>query len=302
MPANIPLYEIPEVRKGDTERGFKIFQLKGKQQEWLYTFPRETHIPHRHPFYEICFFIQGSGDSEMDFRKSVIQSPGLHFIGPGRVHRIEGSPESLGYVIAFTREFFCREEEERRLLDDVPFFRASAEKPAIILSEEDFIYFRSIMGNMIKDYLETNSLKESLLRAWLKIMLIRSADIYRQQTETPDTEEVRARFIVEKFQLLLEKHYLTDHQVSEYASRLAITPDHLNRLTRQTLGKKASQMILDRIILEAKRLLLFSDLNAKEIAYQLQFTDPSYFGRIFRKKTGHSPSSFRASMQEKYQP
>lgn len=301
MPGNIPLYEIPEVRNGDTESGFKIFQLKGKHQELLYTFPRETHIPHRHPFYEICFFLQGSGESEMDFRKSVIHSPGIHFIGPGRVHRIEGSPESLGYVIAFTREFFCREEEERRLLDDIPFFHASAEDPAIMLAEEDFSYFKSIMENMVKDYLETISHKKSLLRAWLKIMLIRSAEIYRRQTATPDTEEVRARFLVEKFQMLLEKHYQSDHQVNDYASRLAITPDHLNRLTRQTLGKKASQMILDRIILEAKRLLLFSDLNAKEIAYQLQFTDPSYFGRIFRKKTGHSPSSFKTSMQEKYQ-
>ncbi|MDX2250204.1 MAG: AraC family transcriptional regulator [Bacteroidia bacterium] len=301
MPVNIPIYEIPEVRKGGTEYGFKIFQLKGKKQELLSTFPRETHIPHRHPFYEICFFIQGSGESEMDFHRSVIHSPGLHFIGPGRVHRIEGDAESLGYVIAFTREFFCTEETERRLLDDAPFFKANATEPAIILKEDDFSYFRSIMENMVRDYLYASSHTESLLRAWLKILLIRSVDLYRQQTTSPNSAEIHARYIVEKFQQLLENHYETDHQVGQYASRLSITPDHLNRLTRQALGKKASEMILDRIILEIKRLLLFSNLNAKEIAYRLNFSDPSYFGRIFRKKTGHTPSSFRAAMQEKYQ-
>ncbi|MEZ4827653.1 MAG: AraC family transcriptional regulator [Bacteroidia bacterium] len=300
MPENIPLYEIPETARGDANQGFRVFQLKGKKQELLHTFPQETHVPHRHPFYEICFFLQGSGESEIDFRRSAVCSPGLHFIGPGRVHRIEGDTESLGYVIAFTREFFCREESERRLLDEASFFLAGTEDPSLLLENEDIEYIRMVMENMVRDYLSTRAWKDNLLRAWLKIILIRSIELFREKTGTADTSNIHARFIVEKFQILLEKHYKNYHQVNEYADQLAITPDHLNRLTRQTLGKKASDMILDRIILEASRLLLFSDLNVKEIAYQLSFTDPSYFGRLFRKKTGQSPNMFRATMQEKY--
>lgn len=299
MKDHIPSYGIPQSDES-SKQGLKIFRLKGREEKVLATFPRETAIPHRHPFYEICFFMEGGGESEMDFRKYPILSPGIHFIGPGRVHKIIGDAQSSGYVIAFTREFLAR-EEERRLLDDAPFFRSSTPEPFVHLTKDEFSYLRKIMGNMVEDFLGQSSEKTALLRSYLRIFLLRSTEIFARNHPQWVNTTSGSPHLVEQYLRLVENQFAVHHGVQNYASQLSVTPDHLSRTTRQILGKSAGEIILDRILLEARRLLLFSSLTAKEISYQLNFTDPSYFGRIFRKKVGMSPSAFRKQMQEKYQ-
>ena len=91
------------------------------------------------------------------------------------------------------------------------------------------------------------------------------------------------------------------HQVQDYAGLMAITEKYLNELCKKTAGKTASELIHERIILEAKRLLLHSDLNNKEVAYFLSFDDPSHFSKFFKRKTGRTPSQFRKELPERYQ-
>jgi len=89
--------------------------------------------------------------------------------------------------------------------------------------------------------------------------------------------------------------------VGEYARLLALTPGHLNDLTKAATGQTASALIDARLILEAKRLLAHSDASTAEIAADLGFQDPSYFGRFFRRHVDQSPGAFRAAIREKYQ-
>ncbi|MBL4658385.1 MAG: helix-turn-helix domain-containing protein [Flavobacteriales bacterium] len=89
--------------------------------------------------------------------------------------------------------------------------------------------------------------------------------------------------------------------VKEYADLLSTTSEHLNGETKKVRGKTASDLISDRIILEAKRLLMYSEFSNKEIAYFLNYEDPSYFSRFFKNKIGISPSEFRDNLQKKYQ-
>jgi len=98
------------------------------------------------------------------------------------------------------------------------------------------------------------------------------------------------------------KHNYYDqvHQVKDYAELLGESPIVLNRAIKSVTDKTASEIIIERLILKAKRLLLFSDLSNKEVAYKLNYEDPSYFARIFRKKTSFTPSEFRKIMKEKY--
>jgi AraC-like DNA-binding protein len=84
------------------------------------------------------------------------------------------------------------------------------------------------------------------------------------------------------------------HQVRTYADLLNITPAKLNRVCARFTGKNASEFILERVILEAKRHLVFTNMSSKEIAYGLGYDDPSYFSRFFRKKTGYTPTRFRS--------
>jgi AraC family transcriptional regulator, transcriptional activator of pobA len=104
----------------------------------------------------------------------------------------------------------------------------------------------------------------------------------------------RATALANRFLCLVGENYKSLSSVSDYAARLEVTASHLNETVRRTMRKTAGQVIRERLLLEAKRLLLHSDLSVSEIAYHLSFEDPSYFARFFRKHTGQAPAEFRA--------
>jgi AraC family transcriptional activator of pobA len=98
---------------------------------------------------------------------------------------------------------------------------------------------------------------------------------------------------VERFRRLLERDHAKEHAVSAYARAVGLTPGHLNALCRRALGRTAGACIRERLGLEARRLLLYTDLRAAEVATRLGFADPAYFSRFFRRECGTSPSAFR---------
>lgn len=106
---------------------------------------------------------------------------------------------------------------------------------------------------------------------------------------------------VNQFKYLLEKNFKKLHFVKDYADLLALSPLQHNKMVKNITGKNASDLIINRIVLEAKRLLAFTNLSNKEIAFQMNYPDPSYFTRIFRKKTEFTPSGFREQLNKKYQ-
>jgi AraC-like DNA-binding protein len=106
--------------------------------------------------------------------------------------------------------------------------------------------------------------------------------------------------MVYAFNQLVDHRFKEIHQVKEYAELLGESPVVLNRAVKSLTGKTPGELIVERLILEAKRLLLYSDLSNKEVAYKLNYEDPSYFARIFRKKTGNTPSEFRSNMRTFY--
>jgi AraC family transcriptional activator of pobA len=99
-----------------------------------------------------------------------------------------------------------------------------------------------------------------------------------------------------RFEALLEGHHLERWSVSDYAGALSVTPTHLNRVTRAATGDTASHLILNRMIREARRNLVYTNLPVSTIAYALGFDDPAYFSRIYAAATGLSPRAFRAQV------
>jgi len=102
--------------------------------------------------------------------------------------------------------------------------------------------------------------------------------------------------VLRNFQQLINKHYRTIKLPKEYAELLYITPNHLNALCQDLLGKTAGELIRERVLLEAKRMLTNADLSVTQIAYELNFQDNSYFNRFFKKYTGITPDDFRKSL------
>ncbi|MGY3560472.1 AraC-like DNA-binding protein [Bradyrhizobium sp. USDA 4463] len=99
-----------------------------------------------------------------------------------------------------------------------------------------------------------------------------------------------------RFEALLEQHHLERWTVADYADALAITPTHLNRITRAATGDTASHLILNRLVREARRNLVYTNLPVSTIAYALGFEDPAYFSRVYAAATGLSPRAFRAQL------
>ena len=83
------------------------------------------------------------------------------------------------------------------------------------------------------------------------------------------------------------------HEVQQYAQELSVSPDYLSKIIKKYLGTPSQEYILDKLLLEAKRLLVFTNLSSKEIGYHIHMDDPSYFSRIFKKKTGLTPNEYR---------
>ena len=132
-----------------------------------------------------------------------------------------------------------------------------------------------------------------LLRAILYEVLVTLNRWYAAEHGTgPDTQ---ASPLVFRFLKLLENDLRREHQVAHYADHLGITPGHLSHLTRSHLGLSAGALIRSRLLAEARRLLLYSDLPAREVGYELGFEDPSYFSRFFKRGTGRAPSTYRAN-------
>lgn len=258
----------------------------------------DTSEPHRHNYYEIFYFIEGGGSHMVDFEVIPIHSGSIHLVSPGQVHHVRRALKSSGHVILFSRDFLLSTIENKDMLFDLPFF-TYRHGVAAALSEDDSREVTGFIRAMQAEYASDGRFREDILRSYLNILLLKYAALVERQHGEPRSDSISLQ-LVNRFKAAVEKNFTRQHQVSEYAEQLAVTPNHLNDVTKKITGSNASDLIHERIVLEAKRLLLHSVLTTKEIASFLNFQDPSYFSRFFRKYTGQSPSGFRESVQEKY--
>lgn len=294
---NIHIYELPDE---ENAKAFQIFEVQGKKIEDQ-NYPHNTDRPHRHNYYEICVFVTGAGKHEIDFKLFPIASQSIHFLSPGQVHLISREENYHGFLIMFSREFYSSDFIKKDMLFDLPYFNNNTSKPILDLENREFIEFLEIIKTMIRENAHDYELRANILRSYLHIFLLKCKAAFLEQRTTTTSVADISYITVNQFKILIEKCYKELHFVREYAELLALSPVQLNKMVKQITGKNASDMIINRIILEAKRLLNFTELSNKEIAYQMNYEDPSYFSRIFRKKTGITPSDFRNNLQKKYQ-
>ncbi|HEY8964924.1 MAG TPA: helix-turn-helix domain-containing protein, partial [Candidatus Methylacidiphilales bacterium] len=153
-----------------------------------------------------------------------------------------------------------------------------------------------------------------VIRGFLHAALVRAERLYARAFARRHPREVgvlassaaletlpRPARLAREFRLAVEGRFRDLASVPAYAKLLRVTPNHLNDTVRAETGRPAGHWIRQRRLLEAKRLLLHSDLDAAEIGYRLGFGDPSYFGRFFLREEGSSPAAFRERIREKYQ-
>ena len=261
------------------------------------THPVQIEWPHRHTFYEIIWIVDGDGVHAADFEEHPIGPHTVFLISPGQVHAMRVDRALAGFRLTFTSDFFVLDGRVADAVADLPFFRVGTPNPVLAPTGEEASLLQPIAEDLLAEFTSRASWRREMLRARFQTLLLTLGRIaQRQHVHVPPLTGTAARF-----HALIDQHFHHLHRVADYAALLALTPGHLNRVSQNATGQPASSAIDARRALEAKRLLAHSDAPAAEIAAQLGFPDPSYFGRFFRRHAAQSPRAFRTEMREKYQ-
>jgi AraC-like DNA-binding protein len=255
--------------------------------------------PHRHNYYEIFYFLRGAGEHDIDFRTYPIRDNSIHFISPGQVHQVRRSPESHGYILLFTAEFYAVNLGKERIFAELPFMSQSSPNPVLLLSEHQQSPFLETIKMFEAELRADRAHREEMLRAYLNIFLVHARRLF-EETARADGSGSPAHELIDRLRILIEHHFTTIHAAGAYAEMLSVSQNHLNTTVRKLLGRTIGDLVHERIILEAKRLLFHTELSVKEIAFGLNYDDPSYFTRFFRRHAGISPQEFREASRKKH--
>ena len=270
---------------------------RDNQQFQVEVFDANRHFavkyPHRHDFFEVLFLSKGSGFHVIDGNKYKINPPCIFFMSPGQAHKIEFSSDIEGYIFIFTAEFYLINQNNQNRLIEFPFFFTIRQDnpPLLLTKKEDVIFFESLFQKGIAEVRNTENFSIELLRSILDLILTFSATLYK--SDENKLTKGKGHIVVKKFFQIVEENYHQNLSVSEYADKLAITPNHLTQTVTQLTGKTSSQIIKSKQILEIKRLLVHTNLSVTEIALRLNFPDQSYFAKFFKRETGTSPLQYR---------
>ncbi|MBZ0278819.1 MAG: helix-turn-helix transcriptional regulator [Anaerolineae bacterium] len=259
-----------------------------------------TPTPHRHTFYEIFWVTGGSGSHIIDFEPYAIQPDTLYFITPGQVHSWDVIIPTTGYALLFTEDFLPISQVEPIHLRSLDFFHHVNHRPVLHIAPEYTRPFHDICQNLLQEYMGSAYGRSSILQSQLHLLLVHAQRHYASSGTSAALSNVDR--LVENYMRLIDMHFRERQQVHEYAGLLGVTPGHLTDTTRERTGMPASQFIYRRITMEAKRLLAYSEQTVAEIGFELNFDDPSYFTRFFRRECGITPTEFRRNIREKYQP
>ncbi|MEZ5103604.1 MAG: helix-turn-helix transcriptional regulator [Draconibacterium sp.] len=298
MLEKIPVYEMPLNEK--EKPAFKIYSVSGPKIQRT-DYPHKTELPHKHNYYEICFFTEGGGTHEIDFIEHDIWSPSIHFLRPGQVHLIKRNEAYKGFLIIFSEEFFNLNFENIDIIPGYPLVTQLEDGPILKLDKNQFEEFNMLIQNIEKEMNPGDKDAQQIVVSYLRIFFLKLRQNFSKMVTTENEVSDSMKKTMFSFSQLVDQYYNQIQHVKEYAELLGESPVQLNRAVKSVTGKTASDVIIERLILEAKRLLLFSELSNKEVAYKLNYEDPSYFARIFRKKTGLTPSAFRLKMKEQYE-
>ncbi|SFE02127.1 AraC-type DNA-binding protein [Chitinophaga sp. CF118] len=279
--ATIPVYDICTIDKNGPAQDLMIERFGG----YLEKHYQALHHAHRHSFYHLVLFTQGSGTHTIDFVKFDVRPYQIYFMAPGQVHSWDFRGNTDGYIIHFSADFFR------------PFLL----NPSYL---EQFSFFSGISGQCVCQL--TKDIREEIVRIFEALLKEQNKDMIRLrllemfitvEKHTTHNEHnhlpQHTTTLLKSFQQLINQYYRTMRLPKEYAELLYITPNHLNALCRELLGKTAGDVIRERVLLEAKRLLTNAGMSVLEIAYELSFKDNSYFTRFFKNYEGITPEEFR---------
>jgi len=249
--------------------------------------------PHRHDYYTIIFIEKGQGKHVVDFMEYPIENATIYFIQPGQMHQVLLSAEPKGWVITFTEDFLVSNSIPDKMISDIFLFNDYGQSPPLSISESNMPVYISLVEQMAHFAQSLQNYTQEAVGSLVKIFLIQSNNhCTLHKNDNPQLIET-GNHILRTFKQQLNKRYANAHMVADYADDLAVTSDYLNKTVKSLTGKSAKDHIQSKLIIEAKRSLLFSNISNKELSYALGFDESAHFNNFFKKITGQTPSEFR---------
>jgi len=255
-----------------------------------------SDIPHRHNYYTVIWSFTATGRHVIDFKEYPIIPNHLFFVSPEQVHQIITDPNPTGYVILFTPEFLEKNSIREDFIANLKLFQKSDETPPLPLNDKMIGTLTLFVNQMFSAFHSENELRFEAIGAYLKLFLI-ECNNHCSLHPGSNTQNIEVgKTLVKNFKEIVEKHYPEWHQVKDYAEALYVSPNYLNEVIKSSINISAKEFIQNRLILEAKRMAVFTTKSSKEIGYDLGFDDPSHFSKFFKSNARQSLQEFKESI------
>lgn len=248
---------------------------------------------HRSDLYKIFFLEEGQGQYAVDFNEFTLKRSGLFFLSPGQVLSVEAEKVKTAYLISFNREFYCVETHGKEIACNGVLFNNVHRATFLQLQEGEETTFKHWITQIINELSNPGKAHRDLLDTYLRMLLIEALRINESHQPLPSPPQDNSSQLAADFIALVDKHFRTKRTVSEYADMLFVSPKSIAKRLKLHGHATPTELIRNRITLEAKRELRYTQKSIKEIAFDLGFDDPAYFTRYFKKAENASPQAYR---------
>lgn len=284
----------------------KINDFKKTMEESFYSNTISLHLlshhsriekPHKHNFYAVFLFTQGTGIHEIDFKKYEVTPGSVFFLYPGQTHAWELSEDIEGYLFFHSEEFYEMAYVSNSI-KDFPFFESNYTEKGMYLQEEQYKLIQQLFKNLYTESIGNEWKKKQLILSCLTQIYI-YLNRFIEHDSTINFSDVRHyQNVFKQFEKLVDNHFYKIKSATKYADLLNITQKHLNRIVKSITNQTTTDVIIHRVVLEAKRQLIYTDNTLADIAENLGYEDYTYFSKMFKKSTGVTASEFRKRYKE----
>lgn len=253
---------------------------------------------HKHSFYHLVYFTSGHGQHIIDFKGYPIEPGCIYFMRPGQVHKWEFESDVDGYVINFSATFFDQLSISSSIIDQFPFFNIFSSGQMLKLRENTRPKAVAIFEDILKELDDNRDFTPTVIAAdMLKLFVLSTREV---NSETPVFSKTSYNSVLLKqFLDLIEENFKDIRLPKDYAALLYITSNHLNFICKDQINMSSGEIIRNRVLLEAKRMLVNFELSVAAVAMELNFFDTSYFIKFFKKYTQLTPEAFRKQYYNK---
>lgn len=274
-----------------------VNQQNGNLAFKLFEFDNSSYFDHiqRNNYFTIILIISGEGVAKVDFSDYSFTENTLFAFYPYQPFMLQSEKPIRGISIQFHHDFFCIYRHHKEIAANGILFNNIYEQPFIYLDEHCKNTIFNLIQGIANELKDEAFRKDEVLVSYLKILLVMATRIKleQQSIQKENITNGKQQFIIQNLKNAIEDHFRTKHSASDYADMLNQTPASLARITKNHFKKTLSDLITERIIVEAKRELYLTDKTVKEIAYELGYEDEYYFSRLFKIKTDISPQIYR---------